>query len=686
MNFDNFKKIMQDKKKVVMVSVAVLLLLLAIVGTTYAYFTATVIGNKDDNNVVITNGVMALEYIDGNQVALTNAVPGDKVTKTFKVKNTGNVTTTYTIYMSELINDFADKTDLVYTLTGTNGGKNVSETQVPDSSSAIASDVSIDAGVTQEYTLVITFKETNDVQDDNQGKKFSTKIQINEVSDATDPDNIASVITDLAKQNPDGFVTDDADGNIRYSSANENNYVYFNCSTYNNQSDETCEKWKIVGVFNNVELEESSLKNTSNSFDKNNGVIAKLLDNTSSNLKSAKLVKLVRANGFNQKGYHMYWNVGVSDWTNSTLKTALNDHYYNGEEEISSEGYGESTQITSNEVIKNDLTRQAIANVSWNIGGIDEPHEISNEISSEITDEIGDYKAAYTFEKGARVYGSNSSRWTGKIGLPSLSDVLANGYLISDDGQYWLLNTSFRSSKVCSAKRRNEAIDYELVNSYSIDSYEQMNHEVVPALFLNDNIKISGGSGSNNDPYQLYVGVSNYVYFAVDDVAYYVPIDYTFMDWINSDYNIRGYYVNDEKMYDKFGNVVENIEDLNAKIKDGTKYKTKSLKIKLNNSDYELHVSSDEETWGNWIKNNGVSITENYFGYKLKFFVYSDITGEVDSEYIEYAGDRGESLKLLLNGEKVKKTDKIIAGENYTFDEIGLDESIKYFKEIGYIK
>lgn len=38
-------------------------------------------------------------------------------------------------------------------------------------------------------------------------------------------------------------------GNIRYVGSNPNNYIYFNCSDYSNQSSSTCEKWRIVGVF-----------------------------------------------------------------------------------------------------------------------------------------------------------------------------------------------------------------------------------------------------------------------------------------------------------------------------------------------------------------------------------------------------------------------------------------------------
>ena len=38
-------------------------------------------------------------------------------------------------------------------------------------------------------------------------------------------------------------------GNIRYYGASPNNYIYFNCSDYKNQTSSTCETWRIIGVF-----------------------------------------------------------------------------------------------------------------------------------------------------------------------------------------------------------------------------------------------------------------------------------------------------------------------------------------------------------------------------------------------------------------------------------------------------
>ena len=193
---------MKDKKIIILSIVGVLMLVSIVVATSYAYFVANVSGNKDTNNVVVTNGVMALEYKDGDAINLDNAIPGSSVSKTFTVKNTGNVSTNYTIYFSELSNKFVDKTDLVYTLTSSDGGKNVTQTQVPSTNAAMVSNYAIDAGKTHTYTLTITFLNKDENQNDNMGVSFSTKVTINETKELAKPeytDNVIAEAPELAQ-------------------------------------------------------------------------------------------------------------------------------------------------------------------------------------------------------------------------------------------------------------------------------------------------------------------------------------------------------------------------------------------------------------------------------------------------------------------------------------------------------
>src|SRR5574344_2131130 len=173
-----------NNKKIMILVVSVMAILIVTIGASYAYFTATITGNTTATTSTINTGTMAITYTDGSDVSATNWIPGDSLTKTFSVKSTGNVPTKYTIYLSELINTFGDPTDLVYTLTSSNGGINVVETQLPTTSNAIVTDYDLGVGITHNYSLTITFKNKATAQDANQKKKFSFKIQINEVTEA----------------------------------------------------------------------------------------------------------------------------------------------------------------------------------------------------------------------------------------------------------------------------------------------------------------------------------------------------------------------------------------------------------------------------------------------------------------------------------------------------------------------
>ena len=73
--------------------------------------------------------------------------------------------------------------------------------------------------------------------------------------------NAVDSIVELVADNPNMFATNDQDSNVRYIGANPNNYVYFNCSDYNNQTASTCELWRIIGVFNNVTKADGSKEN-----------------------------------------------------------------------------------------------------------------------------------------------------------------------------------------------------------------------------------------------------------------------------------------------------------------------------------------------------------------------------------------------------------------------------------------
>ena len=167
------------------IALLVIAIMLIISGVSYAYFAVIATGNSNPN--IVTSGTMKITYTDGPEVTLDNAIPGDTLTKTFTVKNTGTVDTQYDIYLSDVVNTFVDQTDLVYTLTSDTGANITTDTEIPSASTKIVTLQNITPNETQSYTLTIKFLNKNEAQDDNQGKLLKSTIKINESSDADLP-------------------------------------------------------------------------------------------------------------------------------------------------------------------------------------------------------------------------------------------------------------------------------------------------------------------------------------------------------------------------------------------------------------------------------------------------------------------------------------------------------------------
>ena len=185
-----------EKKNVVFLTVlAIATLLTAVVGTTFAYFTATV--TTDATPTTVTAATLGVTYTDGAQISATNIIPGWTASKKISVKNDSTIAVTYNILWSGLTNSFVQggaegsKTDdFVYTLTkeSTNGAATVTDVAVPTvSETKLINGQSIAAGETQTYTLTLTFKNTGIAQNENQTKSFTSTLvttveQVSQVS------------------------------------------------------------------------------------------------------------------------------------------------------------------------------------------------------------------------------------------------------------------------------------------------------------------------------------------------------------------------------------------------------------------------------------------------------------------------------------------------------------------------
>ena len=277
----------------------------------------------------------------------------------------------------------------------------------------------------------------------------------------------ADFISGIAANDSVNFVSDDADKNVRYIGKDPSNYVYFNCSDYNNQSDTTCEKWRIIGVFNNVTKSDGTKEN---------------------------LVKIIR---YDSIGDVAWDSNNVNDWSTATLQQNLNS----------------GTYYTT--TLKNDTTRNAIEEVVWNLGGSSTYDDVTPSMF-------------YERERGTTVYTGHTTTWTGKIGLmyPSdygyatsggttkdraaclakelynwdssdFSDCSRNDYLQDASNVQWTLATSSTYASYVFFLGANGLV-------VSLDN-ANLTTAIRPALFLKSNILVDKGTGAKSNPYTLKI-------------------------------------------------------------------------------------------------------------------------------------------------------------------------------------
>ena len=171
---------MKDKK--IMFGIALAFIFLASVSFSYAYF-SNAITNKDVKNQVVETGTLQLTYTDGPEINIQNMKPGNTITKTITVKNTGSLEAKYNIIWQKLINEITNDEMLIEGTCTSSSGNCDSIESSPISNISIKKNISIASGVTHTYNLIITFKDTNLSQNYNQGKKFNGVLGIEEAKD-----------------------------------------------------------------------------------------------------------------------------------------------------------------------------------------------------------------------------------------------------------------------------------------------------------------------------------------------------------------------------------------------------------------------------------------------------------------------------------------------------------------------
>ena len=175
---------MNRKQRIIVSVTGIFIVLLILVGLTYGYFLTRINGNTNAKSISVTTANLEIEYNDNNDIITGNKIePGITLpSKTFTVTNNGNGTVDYNVGLVNIINNFVNTNDLVYTLSCNSSVTNkecsgTDETAFPTLNSFIVNN-SIDKDEVQTYVITVTYKETNTDQSDDMGKELSAKIDI----------------------------------------------------------------------------------------------------------------------------------------------------------------------------------------------------------------------------------------------------------------------------------------------------------------------------------------------------------------------------------------------------------------------------------------------------------------------------------------------------------------------------
>ena len=524
------------KKNVMFVGVSICLLILLGIGLSYSMWNMRV--SQDTDNVISTTDCFDITLANqSNAIKLDNAYPitdtkGKTLTPfTFSIKNVCDMAVTYTVsleslkgttlasdYLKIMVNN--NEPQLLNGLTTTDVVNTTSiESRVLDTGTLFKNN-------TKEYSIRLWIDYNTTLDDlNNETKVLKSKIIIKGVP-SNEKESLANHVTSLSKTDTVNLATDDVDNNVRYIGADPSNYVYFNCSDYTNPTADTCELWRIIGVFNNVTESDGSKENLvkiirsdslgNYSWDyKKNGVGTSTKDYGSNDWTDSQLMMMLNPTNYLKSGY-----TNSSDIISSGSQQLYSKmgSYYNGTKGCKPTAVASGASFSCTEVdftstgLKNDTTRNAIEEVVWNLGG--------GSTSDDVTPSM-----FYERERGTTVYTGHAATWTGKIGLmyPSDYGYATSGGTIKDrvaclakelynwassdfsdcKGNDYLYNSSLYQWTLAPDSAVAFGVFYVNWDGGVDDGLTSNASAVRPALFLKSNIQVDKGTGAKSDPYQL---------------------------------------------------------------------------------------------------------------------------------------------------------------------------------------
>lgn len=157
----------------------ILLVIVTLIGITFGYFILKISGTSKPDSV--TSGNLELFYEDNGKINMTNMMPGDTLSKTFSVENTGTDNVKYQVYLLDVKNTLNRSQDLLFTVECVSN-KNISCNGLSENTFPVEDlkilENSISINEKQTYTINIYYVRSEDNQSEDFGKMFSSRINI----------------------------------------------------------------------------------------------------------------------------------------------------------------------------------------------------------------------------------------------------------------------------------------------------------------------------------------------------------------------------------------------------------------------------------------------------------------------------------------------------------------------------
>ena len=499
------KKSQSKKKKLVLIIVT---LLLVITGTTLAVWGYNYVTNTN----ILSSAEVKIEFLESSNeiIAVTNAIPlSDEEGKKQEDKFTFQITTK--------ASNKAIKYNLnIEKVTGPEGYTDLKDSEVKIYLTDYEDNPLVGPILISEldnynlYSKVNTHENNNEIKD-----KYKLRVWIAESAkdnyDWSKQNNLAynfkigvsseeyvpvptAADTIISKVGTDGIVEEtheatiqlEANTDYRYTGAYPNNYVSFNN-----------ELWRIIGVFPT----DDGTGNTENRIKiiRNESIGKYSWDNKASGTGSSTS------------------NSGSNDWSDSALQIILNSGaYYNRTTGNCPSGQNGATKAC--DFSTTGLTEEAkrmISDAKWYLGGTSSYSSASNGLASHF----------YSYERGTDVYSGRPTSFIGEVGLMYPSDY---GYATSggsttsreeclakelynwNSSDYtdcknndWLLYSSAQWTMAPRSRYSSFVFSVESTGYVDGNIFAGAACAVRPVLALASTVGITGGTGTESDPYIL---------------------------------------------------------------------------------------------------------------------------------------------------------------------------------------